>query len=294
MPELKDEARGRWRAILPLMGIDAKHLENRQGPCPICGGKDRFRFDDKEGDGTWYCNACGAGDGARLLMLKHGGSFKEMAAEVRQLLPSAPFVKPKAARSADRCYRDQVALWRSSQSIRNDMAEEYLRFRGFEPPYPPDLRFVPSALASQSDEGFLPALIAKVSGPDGKGVNIHRTFLRDGRKVYRAMMPGELPPGCSIRLSPLAEHLGTAEGIETALSVTKRFGVACWSLISTGGMLKFTPPPVVKRLSIYGDNDLKFGGQAAAYGLAHRLTTAKDPIDVEVVLPEVSGTDFAD
>lgn len=294
MVELKEEARGRWRAILPIMGIEAKYLENRQGPCPICGGKDRFRFDDKDGDGTFYCNSCGAGDGMRLLLLKHGGSFKSMAAEVRQLLPSAPFVKPKAARSADKCYRDQLALWRSSRPICGDMAEHYLRSRGFEPPYPADLRFVPSARASKADEGFLPAMIAKVSGIDGKGVNIHRTFLRNGEKAYRAMMPGELPPGCAIRLSPICEHLGGAEGIETALSVTKRFGIGCWSLISTGGMMKFTPPAEVTRLSIYGDHDVKFGGQAAAYTLAHRLMTQPKPIEAEVILPTMAGTDFAD
>ena len=36
--------------------------------CPACGGKDRFRFDDKQGDGTFYCNQCGAGNGFQLIM----------------------------------------------------------------------------------------------------------------------------------------------------------------------------------------------------------------------------------
>ncbi|NYY79755.1 hypothetical protein DMH17_06695 [Raoultella planticola] len=33
----------------------------------MCGGADRFRFDDKEGRGTWFCNQCGAGDGLKLV-----------------------------------------------------------------------------------------------------------------------------------------------------------------------------------------------------------------------------------
>ena len=38
----------------PSLGVPAKALTNRHGPCPICGGKDRFRFDDKGGRGTGY------------------------------------------------------------------------------------------------------------------------------------------------------------------------------------------------------------------------------------------------
>lgn len=44
---------GRWRAILPRLGLDQSFLTGRHCPCPICGGKDRFRFDDQEGRGTW-------------------------------------------------------------------------------------------------------------------------------------------------------------------------------------------------------------------------------------------------
>ncbi len=64
---LKDRALGRWRGILPALGVPAKALSNRHGPCPMCGGKDRFRFDDKGGRGTWICSQCGAGDGIELV-----------------------------------------------------------------------------------------------------------------------------------------------------------------------------------------------------------------------------------
>lgn len=294
MPELREQAKGRWRSILPQLGVSPKFLENRQGPCPICGGKDRFRFDDKDGEGTWYCNACGAGDGTRLIMLKQGFDFPQAAAEVRALLPDAPFVAPKPPRDEDKCRRDNLALWKRSSPLASCDAVKYLRSRGFAGPFPSALRFVPDALASQAEEGRLPAMIAKVSGPNGEGVNIHRTFLRNGVKAYRAMMPGELPDGCAIRLGEAGEHLAVAEGIETALAVTKRFGYVCWSLISTAGMVKFRPPPGVKALSIYADNDEKFGGQAAAYTLAHRLATMPNPIAVDVFLPAFRGTDWAD
>lgn len=46
---IKNHARGRWPQILHHFWIDASHLKNKHGSCPVCGGKDRFRFDDKNG-----------------------------------------------------------------------------------------------------------------------------------------------------------------------------------------------------------------------------------------------------
>lgn len=48
-------------------------------PCPTCGGKDRFRFDDIGGHGSWFCNQCTpqAGDGFRLVQNVRGCDFPE-------------------------------------------------------------------------------------------------------------------------------------------------------------------------------------------------------------------------
>ena len=54
-----ERARGRWREVLMHFGIDEKYLHNRHGPCPLCGGKDRFRFDDRHGSGSYFCNENG-------------------------------------------------------------------------------------------------------------------------------------------------------------------------------------------------------------------------------------------
>ncbi|TGH25750.1 MAG: hypothetical protein ERJ68_02415 [Aphanocapsa feldmannii 277cI] len=60
------QAHGRWPEILgTLGGLTDQQLSNRHQPCPICGGTDRYRYDDR-GDGNWYCNQCGGKDG-------HGG-----------------------------------------------------------------------------------------------------------------------------------------------------------------------------------------------------------------------------
>jgi hypothetical protein len=67
---VKAEAAGRWPAILSALGVPVESLSRRAGPCPGCGGSDRFRFDDREGTGSWFCNGAGDphyGDGFELL-----------------------------------------------------------------------------------------------------------------------------------------------------------------------------------------------------------------------------------
>ena len=122
----------------------------------------------------------------------------------------------------------------------------------------------------------LPAMVAMVSGPDGKAVNIHRTYLtRDGLKadvdVTRKMMPGRVPPGSAVRFSGPAEVMGIAEGIETALSAGALFGLPVWSALNTSTLEAWEPPMEAREIVIFGDRDAKFGGQKSAYALAYRL-----------------------
>jgi putative DNA primase/helicase len=93
MQRISETARGRWHGILPQLGISPKLLRNKHGPCPMCGGSDRFRFDDREGKGTWICNRCGSGDGAELVKRVKGVQFKEAAKMVEDCVGSAP-VRP--------------------------------------------------------------------------------------------------------------------------------------------------------------------------------------------------------
>ncbi len=81
-PPLKDRARGRWLGILPALGIGESFLTGKHGPCPLCGGKDRWRWDNLEGRGTWICSKCGGGDGISLVMQKSGWEFREAARQI--------------------------------------------------------------------------------------------------------------------------------------------------------------------------------------------------------------------
>ena len=81
-----DVARGRWKRILPELGIPRKALTGRHGPCLFCGGKDRARFTDWKGEGSYLCNQCGNYPGFKLLQKFHGWDFKRAAAEVDRVL----------------------------------------------------------------------------------------------------------------------------------------------------------------------------------------------------------------
>jgi putative DNA primase/helicase len=81
---------GKWPNVLSMLGVNAEYLSGKHTTCPICtNGKDKFRFDNKEGRGTYFCNDCGAGDGWKLLNLIHGWEFKEAANQIDKVLHKA-------------------------------------------------------------------------------------------------------------------------------------------------------------------------------------------------------------
>lgn len=63
-----DQFLGQWPTVLGNYGCQLPH-GRKHGPCPVCGGKDRFRFDDKNGRGTWFCSQCEPSSGGGLLLL---------------------------------------------------------------------------------------------------------------------------------------------------------------------------------------------------------------------------------
>lgn len=86
---LRDRCRGRWRCILPALGMNPRFLTGKNGPCPLCpGGKDRWRFLGTGGDGTWICTHCGAGAGAGSAMGAYPCPVAARAEEAPAILPS--------------------------------------------------------------------------------------------------------------------------------------------------------------------------------------------------------------
>ncbi|PHM23357.1 DUF5906 domain-containing protein [Xenorhabdus ehlersii] len=82
--EVKLKANGQWQGILSNIGAELPL--NQHTACPACGGRDRFRFDDKDGNGTFICNQCGAGDGLDLVQRVLKVSVTEAAQEVANII----------------------------------------------------------------------------------------------------------------------------------------------------------------------------------------------------------------
>ncbi len=87
---ISDEVTGRWREVLPRLGVDKKFLTGKNGPCPACGGKDRFRFTDRTKNGDYYCNQCGAGLGFKLVMKVNGWDARITTKQIRRVIGGYP------------------------------------------------------------------------------------------------------------------------------------------------------------------------------------------------------------
>lgn len=296
LPKAREIASGRWHGILTALGVDGRYLTGKHGPCPMCDGRDRWRFDDKEGRGTWFCNNCGAGDGFKLLELFHGWTYRQAATEVERICGAIQVEQKKAKNESTDAAR---RVWNESVRIEHgDPVWKYLHRRIGIDTIPSCLRYHP-ALAYKHDDRttYHPAMVAAVIGKDGIAATVHRTYLtKDGHKAsveaVKKLMPGKPLEGGAIRLMPATEQLGVAEGIETALAACKRFGVPTWACVSSSILAGWMPPEGVRKVTVFGDNDVGFGGQAAAYALAHKLAGKK--YEVEVLMPEVAGTDWCD
>lgn len=302
---IRKRCAGKWSKLLPALGVDPNYLTGKPGSCPICGGKDRFRWDNAAGSGSFFCNQCGSGDGFILAMKVRGVSFREIVDEINRMVEALPVEMPKEQPSNKAYLRQLMSdTWKGSYEIVfGDPVSLYLESRMIYDSYLPDsLRtYKKCKYNDDGDPKWFPAMLAKVVGMDGVPINIHRTYLTDdGKKAPvdkpRKMMPGSLPKGCSVRLSPskdVGAILGIAEGIETAMSCSKLFGIPVWSAINARMLLSWEPPSPVTEVVVFSDNDANFTGQSSAFSLANRLSVI-NKLKVKVEIAPKVGRDFND
>lgn len=108
-----ENAQGHWPSILgALAGLSSEQLTDKHQPCPLCGGRDRYRFDDQEGTGSWFCNQCGGpaqsgggGSGMELLMRRTGWTFAEAAKRIEEHLGITPQRPEPPTKGAERVWR---------------------------------------------------------------------------------------------------------------------------------------------------------------------------------------------
>jgi phage/plasmid primase-like uncharacterized protein len=294
------------------------------GPCPVCGGTDRFGVDLRKGGGLFNCRRCrrGGGDAISLVCFLDGCDFIEA---VTTLVGPPPSGKQETAE--ERSAREQRALERR-QRLERDRQERESRaaaelrdsIRYCDGLWAKATPLPPKALAYLARRGIVLDDVPDQAGlrflarcPLGGSVKpciIARfTHAVSGAAggLWRRPLTGEKPKslapikGHVIRLWPdedVAEGLVIGEGVETGLAAGTMITHSntllrpVWACGCDDNLRNFPTLPGIGHLTVLADNDVKRAGQAAARACAERWAEAGR--EVEVLTPDVSGEDFND
>jgi len=282
----------------------------------LAGGKKDFRvFKDFDETGGAICTCGSYPSGFDVLMAYNSWDFYTCLKEVNAVLNGTstttsesnilkfkPRKKPVAVNDQEDRARIVRNLFRaqanSVASTEREAAKLWVYYlsRGLWPTQEQvaDIRFAESAPFYNEDGklvGNYPMMLAVVRNAAGKKVSLHRTFLErgctgklEGENAKKLMEAPVSVSGCAIRLGPVSETLGIAEGIETALAVSQATGTVCWAAISAPVLGNFEPPEGVKRVVIWADKDRSGAGEKSAQKLKERLN--EKGIPAVIMLPE--------
>lgn len=170
-----------------------------------------------------------------------------------------------------------IRLWHDAGSLVGTLAETYLRSRSINIESPA-LRFHPrTPFGRKPHTVFAPALIAGVCD-DKALIAVQRIFLHhDGSRSLTIDPPKRglgMPGSGAVRLAVPGRTLGLAEGVETSLSATRLFGIACWATLGTDRIHQIAIPESVETLVLFLDNDAsgRRAEQRARDAYGERLT----------------------
>ncbi|MFY2737951.1 primase-helicase zinc-binding domain-containing protein [Pseudocitrobacter faecalis] len=283
--ETVKQACGHWPRILPALGV--KVMKNRHLACPVCGGSDRFRFDDKEGRGTWFCNQCGAGDGLKLVEKVFGVSASEAAGKVNAVTGNLSPVSPEmiaateAGTEADHKAAAALAV-KLMEKARPTTGNGYLTHKGF-----PALECLTLTVTHKTGGVTYRAGDVIIPLYDDTGALVNLQLINaDGLK--RTLKGGQVKGACHIieGKKQAGKRLWIAEGYATALTVHHLTGETVMVALSSVNLLSLASLARQKhpacQIVLAADRDLSGDGQTKAAAAAE----ASEGI---VALPPVFG-----
>ncbi|WP_088869554.1 DUF927 domain-containing protein [Aeromonas veronii] len=289
-------AAGHWPDVLAGLGIETP-CRGKHGPCPACGGKDRFRLDDKGGRGTFICGQCGAGDGLDLVCRVTSKNPKEAAELVaplvglsaggldpveRERIHQQQQARAEQERKQEEQQRQKAA--RRAAAIISDCEQgntPYVERKGFGS----HLNAVNRTLIREGGENY-PAgsLVIPLTNEAGELVNV-QLIGHDGSKRYLA---GGQKAGAFHRIDG-GELVAVVEGYATGLSVHLAIGATVYCAMDAGNLLAVTQiarrQHPKARLLLCGDNDEGTKGNPGKAKAEHAAAT----VGGLVALPSVAG-----
>lgn len=287
---------GHWPDLLAAVGINIPR-RGKHGPCPVCGGKDRFRLDDQAGRGTWICNQCGSGDGLDLVCRVTSKPPKEAAELI------APLVGLSAS-GLDHAERDRINQRQQVKAEQDRKEKEQQRQKAARRA---------AAIIRDCEQGNPPYLERKALGSHLGTVN--RTLIREGGENYPAgslVIPLTNEVGELVNVQIIGHDGGkrylaggqkaeafhrigggalvaVAEGYATGLSVHLAIGSTVYCAMDAGNMLAVAQiarrQHPEARILLCGDNDADKKGNPGKTKAAQ----AAAAIGGLVASPEISG-----
>lgn len=262
--ETVQAAAGRWPQLLPALGITVG--TGAHVACPACGGKDRFRFDDREGRGTWLCNQCGAGDGLNLVEKALDVPPKEAALRVAGILGALPAGAPvKApetaedrAQARERAATRAVELCAAAVTATNNA---YLNAKGLN-------GTAALTLAAGLRCGGVNFEKGDLIAPLTDGARVVNVQLVSATGDKRTLPGGQVSGAYHLCGKPGGKTLWLTEGVATALTVHRLTGQAVYAALSANNL-----PALARQLRgeypdalmlIAADNDDNGAGQRKA------------------------------
>jgi phage/plasmid primase-like uncharacterized protein len=214
----------------------------RCGPCPVCGGRDRFSINLKKR--VWNCRGCTKG-GDVLDLVQHldgvdfGDAIKTLVGVVERktIVP----MKLPTASMHDEAENTQRALrlWDDASSI-GTLARTYLLGRNLEPLEDDNvLRFHGDCPFAGSRQACLLALYRDIHTNKPKAIS--RTAIDIGGNKIGRMALGPVK-GCAIKIDAdeNVEHgLTVGEGLETCLAGRELGFRPIWSLGSADAISRY-------------------------------------------------------
>lgn len=287
---------GHWPDLLAAVGIDIPR-RGKHGPCPACGGKDRFRLDDKGGRGTWICNQCGNGDGLDLVCRVLSTTPKAAAELLAPLVGvSAGGLDPaeserirqqqqaKADQDRKRSEQQRQKAASRAATIVGDVTQgvsPYLTAKGLEWPQ----AAINRTLIREGGENFhAGSLVVALTDEGGALVNV-QLIRADGSKRYLA---GGQKAGAFHRIEGGA-LVAICEGYATGLSVHQATGASlycamdCGNLAAVAQIARRQHPKA--RILLCGDNDEHTQGNPGKT----KAEQAAAAIGGLVALPPIAG-----
>lgn len=250
-------AAGFWPQLLPALGINI-HASGRHGACPVCGGKDRFRFDNQEGRGTWHCNQCGAGDGLNLVEKALDVSAKEAAIKIADMLGALPPESKASVNTVDKAVAQSEAAARAQKLIaaavsRTDNA--YLLSKGL---HSTNALTLAAGLHCGGISFTAGDLLVPLTDEAGNAVNVQ---LISAAGDKRTLPGGQVKGAYHLAGEPDGKMLWLTEGYATGLTVQRLTGQPVYVALSANNLpalaaqLRKTHPDALMLIAADRDNN---------------------------------------